>query len=155
MSSEDLEKYESEAELAFSALADLLAPLHDRLDRLPAPQARALAAALALGPPQPGERLAVCVATSGLLALAAAQRPVLAVVDDLQWIDAASLALLRNVLLSDQMESLFFCGAYRDNEVSPAHPFMLAREELASLASPDLELGPTTSQGGHHYPTPS
>ncbi|WP_437598543.1 hypothetical protein WMF28_37965 [Sorangium sp. So ce590] len=28
------------------------------------------------------------------------------------------------------VESLFFCGAYRDNEVSPTHPFLVALEEL-------------------------
>jgi DNA-binding CsgD family transcriptional regulator len=81
---------ESEAELAFSALADLLTPLQDELHRLPAPQASALAAALALGPAEPGERLAVCVATAGLLGLAATERPVLALVDDLQWVDSSS-----------------------------------------------------------------
>jgi DNA-binding CsgD family transcriptional regulator len=81
---------ETEAELAFSALADLLAPLTDDLGALPAPQSAALAAAIALGPPAPGDRLAVCVATLGLLRAAAARRPVLAVVDDVQWLDAAS-----------------------------------------------------------------
>src|SRR5690349_17058507 len=53
---------ESEAELAFCTLADLLAPLVGALDALPVAQRTALKAALALGPPAPGERLAVCVA---------------------------------------------------------------------------------------------
>src|SRR3954468_20532846 len=44
---------ETEAELAFCALADLLAPLLGALDPLPAPQRAALEAALALGPPAP------------------------------------------------------------------------------------------------------
>jgi DNA-binding CsgD family transcriptional regulator len=81
---------ETEAELAFSALSDLLAPVIDSLTALPAPQSAALAAALALGPPTPGDRLAVCVATLGLLRAAAATRPVVAVVDDVQWLDASS-----------------------------------------------------------------
>jgi DNA-binding CsgD family transcriptional regulator len=81
---------ETESDLAFSALADLLAPVVDQLDELPAPQAAALAAALALGPPQQGDRLAVCVATLGLLRAAAARRPVLAVVDDAHWLDGPS-----------------------------------------------------------------
>src|SRR4051794_13438471 len=81
---------ETEAELAFCALADLLAPLLDALDALPSRQRAALEAALALGPPAPGERLAVCVATLGVLRAAARQRPVLAAVDDVQWVDAAS-----------------------------------------------------------------
>ena len=81
---------ETEAELAFSALRDLLSPGLDRLAALPGQQADALSAALALGPPASGDRLAVCVATLGLLQATAAARPVLAVVDDLQWLDAAS-----------------------------------------------------------------
>jgi hypothetical protein len=81
---------ETEAELTFSALADLLDPVLGELTALPEPQAAALMGALALGPPAPGDRLAVCVATLGVLRAAAQRRPVLAVVDDLQWVDASS-----------------------------------------------------------------
>jgi len=81
---------ETEAELAFSALTDLLDPVLDQLDALPVPQAAALMGALALEPPAPGDRLAVCVAALGVLRAAARHRPVLAVVDDVQWVDASS-----------------------------------------------------------------
>ncbi len=81
---------ETEAQLAFSALADLLAPVLGQLDALPVLQAAALMGALALEPPAPGDRLAVCVATLGVLQAAARHRPVLAVVDDVQWVDASS-----------------------------------------------------------------
>ena len=54
---------ETEAELAFSALADLLGPVLGAARRAAGPQqAAALTGALALGPPVPGDRLAVCVA---------------------------------------------------------------------------------------------
>ena len=46
---------ESEAELPFAALADLLRPLVERLGDIPAPQGAALGAALALGPPAAGD----------------------------------------------------------------------------------------------------
>jgi hypothetical protein len=77
-------------ELPFSALADLLGPVLSHLDALPVPQAAALMGALALEPPTPGDRLAVCVATLGVLRAAARRRPVLAIVDDVQWVDASS-----------------------------------------------------------------
>jgi DNA-binding CsgD family transcriptional regulator len=81
---------ETEAELTFSALADLLDPVLGELAALPEPQAAALMGALALGPPAPGDRLAVSVATLGVLRAAAQHHPVLAVVDDVQWIDVSS-----------------------------------------------------------------
>ena len=81
--------------MAFTGLADLLEPVVDRLDALPTVQAAALAGALALGPPHGGDRLAVCVATLGLLRLAAREAPLLAIVDDAQWLDAPSLECVR------------------------------------------------------------
>ncbi len=81
---------ETEAELAFSALTDLLYPVLRRLDALPGPQAAALMGALALQAPAPGDRLAVCVAALAMLRAEARHRPVLAVVDDVQWVDASS-----------------------------------------------------------------
>lgn len=84
-----------EADIAFSGLADLLEPVVDQLDALPAVQAEALASALAIGPPRAGDRLAVCVATLGLLRMAAREAPLLVIVDDAQWLDAPSLECVR------------------------------------------------------------
>jgi DNA-binding CsgD family transcriptional regulator len=81
---------ESESNLSFSALRDLIWPVVEERSELPEPQQRALGGALALGPPAPGDRLAVCVATLGVLEAAAARGPVLALVDDFQWLDDAS-----------------------------------------------------------------
>jgi DNA-binding CsgD family transcriptional regulator len=81
---------ETESELPFAGLVDLVSPIATERSALPAPQAEALAGALALGPPRPGDRLAICVAALGLLRAAALARPVLAVVDDVQWLDQAS-----------------------------------------------------------------
>lgn len=56
--------------------------------------------------------------------------PLAIFLDDLQWIDPASLSLLTSVLADDTIDALFFCGAYRDNEVNPAHPLIRGVEEL-------------------------
>ncbi len=81
---------ESEADLPYAALIDVLTPVLHRLDALPEAQAVALSTALALGPPGAVDRFAVAVATLGLLTAAAEHGPVLVVVDDLQWVDSAS-----------------------------------------------------------------
>jgi DNA-binding CsgD family transcriptional regulator len=87
----------AEAASSYAALQDLLQPLTSRLDRLPAPQRRGLAAALLLedaeGPVDP--RL-VALACRSLLA--SVDDAVLLVVDDWQWLDAATLAVLSFVL---------------------------------------------------------
>ena len=56
--------------------------------------------------------------------------PLALFLDDLQWMDSASLSLITTLLAEDGQELLFFCGAYRDNEVDPTHPFIVALEEL-------------------------
>jgi predicted ATPase/GAF domain-containing protein/anti-anti-sigma regulatory factor len=72
--------------------------------------------------------------------------PLALFLDDLQWIDSASLGLLRTLLADDTMEALFFTGAYRDNEVSPAHPFIMALGELekSGLQVENIVLAPLT-----------
>ncbi|HEY9609978.1 serine/threonine-protein kinase PknK, partial [Allocoleopsis sp.] len=49
--------------------------------------------------------------------------------DDLQWADGASLKLME-LLMNGTTPGLFLIGAYRDNEVSPAHPLSLTIEEI-------------------------
>ncbi|WP_272428610.1 AAA family ATPase [Polyangium jinanense] len=56
--------------------------------------------------------------------------PLVIFLDDLQWVDSASLSLIKTILADEDRAALFFCGAYRDNEVSPTHAFMVALEEL-------------------------
>jgi DNA-binding NarL/FixJ family response regulator len=80
----------SEQDLPFAGIADLVSPILTCLDAVPVPQRHALAGALAIGPAVPADLFAICAATLSMLGAAAAERPVLAVVDDAQWLDAAS-----------------------------------------------------------------
>src|SRR5215472_17787273 len=90
---------EAEVELPFAALHQLLRPLLDRLDHLPAAQAAALRAAFGLAAPpgghEPvggrlGDRFLLSVGVLSLLADAAEQRPLVCLLDDAHWLDQAS-----------------------------------------------------------------
>jgi PAS domain S-box-containing protein len=58
------------------------------------------------------------------------EHPLVIFLDDLQWIDSATLKLIELMLLDEQTQFLFLIGAYRDNEVSPTHPLVLTLEGL-------------------------
>ncbi|MEH2456665.1 ATP-binding sensor histidine kinase [Nostoc sp.] len=60
--------------------------------------------------------------------LTTAEHPLVIFLDDLQWADLASLQLIK--LLMNDNGYLLMLGAYRDNEVSPTHPFILTVAEL-------------------------
>src|SRR3984885_9400935 len=85
---------ESEMELAFAGLHQLLAPALDRIDRLPGPQREALRAAFGLGAGPVPDRSRGGVAVRGLGSEVPADRPLVCVVDDEQWLDRASVQAL-------------------------------------------------------------
>jgi len=85
---------ESEMALPFAGLHQLLLPLHDRFDRVPAPQQEALEIVFGLRSGPPPDRLLVGLAVLGLLAEVGAEGPILCVVDDAQWLDAESALML-------------------------------------------------------------
>jgi DNA-binding NarL/FixJ family response regulator len=82
-----------EAHLSFAALYQLLRPLLGRIDELPAGHRAALMSAFGLIEPDagPGNRLFIALAALELIADAAAETPVFVGVDDLSWLDDASL----------------------------------------------------------------
>ncbi|HEY7134126.1 MAG TPA: AAA family ATPase [Acidimicrobiia bacterium] len=85
---------ESEMELPYAGLHQLCAPMLSGLGALPEPQQEALRVAFGLSAGDPPDRFLVALATLGLLAEAAAQRPLLCLVDDAQWLDRASSVVL-------------------------------------------------------------
>ncbi|MEM8638556.1 MAG: AAA family ATPase [Cyanobacteria bacterium P01_G01_bin.54] len=58
------------------------------------------------------------------------EHPLTLFVDDLQWVDAASLNLMQVLMEDTQTGYLLLLGVYRDNEVAPTHPLILSLTEL-------------------------
>jgi DNA-binding CsgD family transcriptional regulator len=85
---------ESETQVPFAGLLELLRPLLGELDRVPEPQAVALRGALGLGPPVDADRFMIGAATLSVLAASGERSPLLVLVDDLQWIDPSSAAAI-------------------------------------------------------------
>src|SRR2546430_5773087 len=83
---------QSEMELAFAGLHQLLASMLDRLDGLPAPQGEALRTAFGLASGRPPDRFFVGLAVLNLLSDVAEEQPLLCVVDDEQWLDRGPAA---------------------------------------------------------------
>ena len=107
---------ESESPLAFAALHRLLRPVLAHLHALPSPQARALRTAFGVEEGPDADRFRVFLATLSLLAEAAAHLPVLAVVDDAQWLDDASSAALSFAARRVQDEPVALLFAAREGD---------------------------------------
>jgi PAS domain S-box-containing protein len=76
----------------------------------------------------------------------AKEHPLVIFLDDLQWIDSATLKLIELILLDEETQSLFLIGAYRDHEVSPTHSLILMLENLRNqgAALQEITLTPLT-----------
>jgi predicted ATPase/signal transduction histidine kinase len=64
------------------------------------------------------------------------EHPLVIFLDDLQWADSASLKMMQLLMSDTGTGYLLFIGAYRDNEVSGAHPLMLTLDEISKTATP-------------------
>ncbi|MEO0840613.1 MAG: serine/threonine-protein kinase PknK, partial [Cyanobacteria bacterium J06643_5] len=58
------------------------------------------------------------------------EHPLVIFLDDLQWADSASLKLMQLLMSGNKKDYLLLIGAYRDNEVSPAHPLILSLDDI-------------------------
>ncbi|MDZ7970005.1 MAG: AAA family ATPase [Nostoc sp. DedSLP03] len=74
------------------------------------------------------------------------EHPLAIFLDDLQWIDSATLKLIELILLDEQNQYLFLIGAYRDNQVTPTHPLVLTLEKLRKQGAvfQEITLAPLT-----------
>src|SRR5580700_434675 len=105
---------ESEMELAYAGLQQLCAPFVDRLERLPGPQRDALGTAFGLRNGAAPDRFLVGLAVLSLLSDIAEQRPLVCVMDDAQWLDAASAQALASVARRLGAESVGLVFAVRE-----------------------------------------
>jgi len=105
---------EWEMELPFAGVHQLCADLLGRRERLPTPQREAVATAFGLSAgPQP-DRFLVGLAVLGLLSDAAEERPLVCLVDDVQWLDRSSAQLLAFVARRLAAEDVVVLFAERD-----------------------------------------
>jgi DNA-binding CsgD family transcriptional regulator len=104
---------QSEMELAFAGLHQLLAPMLDHLERLPVPQREALRTAFGLSAGPAPDGFLVGLAVLSLLSEVAAQRPLVCLVDDQQWLDHASAQALGFVARRLDAESVGLVFAAR------------------------------------------
>ena len=74
------------------------------------------------------------------------KHPTALFLDDLQWLDAATLDLMEDLLTHPDVKDLLLIGAYRDNEVAPAHPLMRKLQAMrkAGAIVHDIVLTPLT-----------
>jgi DNA-binding CsgD family transcriptional regulator len=125
---------ESEMELAFAGLHQLCAPLLAGLDALPEPQADALRIVFGISSGPVPDPFLVGLATLGLLAQVAEQRPLVCVVDDEQWLDRASAQVLGFVARRLAAESVGLVFAAR---VPSADVAGLSQLPVAGLGAAD------------------
>ena len=105
---------QSEMELAFAGLHQLCAPTLDSLDTLPAPQRDALRTAFGMSSGPAPDRFLLGLAVLSLLSHAAAEQPLLCLVDDHQWLDRASAQILAFAARRLGVESVGLVFATRD-----------------------------------------
>ncbi|MGF6600367.1 PAS domain S-box-containing protein [Paraburkholderia sp. GAS448] len=79
---------------------------------------------------------------------ARAEHPLALFLDDLQWLDAATLDLLEDVLTRPEMRHLLLIGAYRNNEVDSTHPLTRKLKAIrqSGVTVEEIELGPLVSE---------
>lgn len=75
-----------------------------------------------------------------LAAFARPEHPLALFLDDLQWLDPATLTLLEHLVTDHEIRHLLIVGAYRDNEVTPTHPLVRTLEVIRNSKVPVHEL---------------
>jgi len=95
-------------------------------------------------PPQDAQRRFQMVFRQFIGVFARPEHPLALFLDDLQWLDLATLDLLEDLLSRSELRNLLLIGAYRDNEVTPAHPLMRKLDAIKTAGGriEEITLGP-------------
>jgi predicted ATPase/signal transduction histidine kinase len=80
--------------------------------------------------PQEAEKRFQAVLRAFLGVFARKEHPLTLFLDDLQWLDPATLKLLEHIVTHPDIGYLLLIGAYRDNEISSSHPLMLTLDSI-------------------------
>jgi PAS domain S-box-containing protein len=99
-------------------------------------------------PPQDAQGRFQLVFRRFISVFARPEHPLALFLDDLQWLDAATLDLMEDLLNRSDMRHLMLIGAYRNNEVNPSHPLMRKLEAMrqAGAILQDIVLAPLTRE---------
>jgi PAS domain S-box-containing protein len=95
-------------------------------------------------PPQDAQRRFQLVFRQFIGVFARPEHPLALFLDDLQWLDAATLDLLEDLLSRSELRNLLLIGAYRNNEVTAAHPLMRKLDAIKTAGGriEEITLGP-------------
>ncbi len=104
---------QAEMELPFAGLHQLVAPMHDRIERLPGPQCEALLTAFGITPGPAHDRFLIGLAVLSLLSDVADEAPLCCLVDDADWLDRVSVQVLAFVARRLHAESVALVFAAR------------------------------------------
>ncbi|MDR3379649.1 trifunctional serine/threonine-protein kinase/ATP-binding protein/sensor histidine kinase [Cupriavidus basilensis] len=117
----------------------LLAPLIPELELILGPQPPVVVL-----PPRDTQHRLHQVFQCLLGVFARAEHPLVLFLDDLQWLDTATLDLLAYLATQPEMRHLLLVGAYRSNEVKPSHPLLqrLSAIRQAGGQVRDVKLAP-------------
>src|SRR5438876_8440919 len=132
---------ESEADLPFAGLHQLLQPILPSAGALPGPQKNALLTALGMRAGAPPELFLVGLATLSLMDEVADERPLIVVADDFQWLDGATSSVLSFVARRLESTRILLIAGLRETFQTSVRPLQLPEihvEPLSDAASADL-----------------
>ena len=98
-------------------------------------------------PPRDAQNRFQMVFRNVLGVFASKEHPLALFLDDLQWLDAATLDLLEHLATHSEVRHLLLVGAYRDNEISPSHPLLRTLDSVRKAgAFVEINLSPLSHE---------